>query len=194
MREAPFRKILIQILQIVATIDRPIVPDTDHLTTPGAVADVRGQEAAAPRVALQGFVERRGVEDGNAAHPHDAPVGDGAVAGDHVERRAAQHPPRVGDCAVGNQAVVKDILIFLSFCPLTLKIERVTCSQDTRPGVDLRRRRAAHFIELARLLFDVVLHAIGIQLLAGGELLEANMPSSDGLGGIPIIVDLVRLK
>ena len=64
-------------------------------------------------------------------------VGDGAITGNNVEGRAIQPPPRLGDFAIGHEAVVDDIAIFLAFRPLTLEIERITCSQKAGARHDL---------------------------------------------------------
>ncbi len=84
-------------------------------------------------------------------------------------------------------------LSLIRSAPFPLEVERVGCREQTEPGADLRRRRAAHDVERAFVGLQIVLPVIGFQLVAIHEAFKVNVTPRIRPMGVPVVVDLVRL-
>jgi len=70
---------------------------------------------------------------------------------------------------------MENIVILETFRPFPLKIKGSLRDQEASAGLDSRRGRPAHVVELSRLRVDIVFRMIAVQFFAAHEVLEMDM-------------------
>lgn len=116
---------------------------------------------------------------------------DGSLSGDDVEDGCVERPPRFRHFAIGNKAFVKDVAVSDPVGPERLKVEGICGCQDAWTGHDFCGRGAADAVEFAFFGFEIVFAAVGVQYVAGEEMLQPHMAAGIGPIGIGVEVDLV---
>jgi hypothetical protein len=119
---------------------------------------------------------------------------DRVILGDDVKLRTLQPPPRAGDRAVGQKAVIEHVVILEPFCPTPVKIIRILRRQNARPRLDLGRSAAARIVEFARLFVHVVFQAFAINFFATGEVLEMDVSSSLDFRRVAVVIHFIRFE
>jgi len=114
------------------------------------------------------------------------------VAGNHFEPWTLDAPPGLGQDAIRQEPVMKDVVILETFCPFPLKIKGSLRDQQAPSSLDSRGSRSAHFVELSGLSVDVILSVIAIQFFATHEVLEVDMPPRFGVACVRVVIQLIR--
>ena len=191
MHEAARRVVLRAIGEVVAAVDRPEITGMHHPAAPRAVPHQRQQEAALARLLLERVVEERRVEERHVAHNEHAVVGNRALAGNNVETLAAQTPPRPRRLAVGDEAVMQNVLRADAFRPFAFEMEGIVGGQHPRLGHDVRLGFPDHVVELAGLLVGVIGEVAGPHFHVPLEVVEKDVAAGAYIAGILVEIDLV---
>src|SRR5205823_8729257 len=124
----------------------------------------------------------------------DAAVADSVVSGNDDEPGTAHSPPGLGDFAVGDPAVIQNVLLANALRPLALKVKRTVGRQHARPRDDLGMSLAADVVKLALLVLGVVLQVVGPDLLVFIEIPEVDVSAGMHVAGAFVPIDLVGPK
>src|SRR5580704_5035995 len=168
---SPRREVLNTSQRIVASVNGPIVGQTEHFTEGGAVTDVGRHETALAGQLFKRFVIKREIENGYFLDVKHGAMGDGPIVGIDIELGAGEPPPGFGNLAIGDKAVMDNIFAVAAFAPLAFEIERVVGGEQAGPRDDGRRRGAFDGVEDTALGVDVVGEVIAEKLGAVQEIL-----------------------
>ncbi len=194
VRGAAKREVLNAIKRIVAAADGPIVGQPEHFAVSGAVSDVGREETALARKHFQRFVIGGEVKN---RHPLDAKQGmvrDGALAGKDVELGAGEPPPRFGNLAIGDEAIVHDVLSVHTLAPFAFEVERIAGGEQAGARNDLGFRGAAHVVEDARLGVHVVLGVIAVEFGAVQEIFVADVAPGLYVASVVVVIHGVGVQ
>src|SRR5581483_8235960 len=139
-------------------------------------------------------VKVREIEDGNAVKPVKGPVSNGAVFGDDVERSAVQRPPGIRHLAIGDEAVVKNVLVFEFIGVRAFEIKRLLGGENSRAGHHFSLGIPANVIERAALLVIVINGAVAIDHLVLVIIPVIDMSPRGEYFGLLVVIGLVGAK
>jgi hypothetical protein len=139
---------------------------------------VRHEEAAVALLAGERVEKVRRIKQRHFAQDEPALIRFGAIAGNDVEFGPLHDPPRtapLGDFAVGDPAVIEDVLGADSLRPLAFGVIRAGAAQDAFAHHSARRRFHTHIEERAVFGLAIVLHVIAPDLLVFIEAVEIDV-------------------
>jgi len=115
----------------------------------------------------------------------------GAILRNDVEDRPAKCPPRIGQLAIGDHPVMKDVFILQPLRPLSLKIEGAVGGEHARPGNYVSPGPPAHVVVFSALRSGVVFNTVRVQFLIFHVLVECYVAARLGIAGFIVVVDFL---
>ena len=100
-------------------------------------------------------------------------------------------PPTFGHLAIGNKAVVQNVLILQTFRQITFEIERILRGQQPPAGLNPGGKGSINLIKFAGFRVDVVLYVICVQFFFTQEMIKVNVPPCLGVTGLVVVIHLV---
>ena len=121
-------------------------------------------------------------------------VADGAIVRNDIELGPGKPPPGLGNSAIGDEAFMQDIAIFLALCPLALEVEGVAGGQQSRTRHNLGWRCPAHIPEDPGLVIVVVGAVIALDFVAFQIILEPDMSARLYYACVFVVIYFISLK
>src|SRR5712692_5670706 len=98
----------------------------------------------------------------------------------------------MGHFAVGDEAVVNDVVVLDLLSHLALEIERLGGGEEARIALAGGADRSVDLIEDSALRIEIVSEARGVDILFPGGVGKMDAAARYGFGGLPVVIHFVR--